>query len=225
MLALYVGPSAAGLVPAAARYVRIRALCFPAQLLGNVLQAAMLGARDSATPLIALGVSSGVNALGDLALVVGFRAGLAGAAIATAAAQWAGTGALIIAASRRLVPRHGFGLLNMLRALRARALRGGSAPASTPDSAPAATVPTRQYLGFALPVLTLVLGKIACFGLMTHAAAACGHVSLAAHQLALSIYFFINPARDYDCNHDGIPVVYSFGHTSAVSRRRSKWSR
>ena len=39
MLALYVGPSAAGLVPAAARYVRIRALCFPAQLLGNVLQA------------------------------------------------------------------------------------------------------------------------------------------------------------------------------------------
>ena len=43
-----------------------------------------------------------------------------------------------------------------------------------------------QFLGFAAPVLTLILGKLACFGFMTHVAAALGEVPLAAHQLTLA---------------------------------------
>ena len=43
-------------------------------------------------------------------------------------------------------------------------------------------------------MLTLILGKIAAFGVMTHVAAALpAKESLAAHQIILSLFFFISP--------------------------------
>jgi Na+-driven multidrug efflux pump len=54
-------------------------------------------------------------------------------------------------------------------------------------------VSTLSFLKFAAPVLTLILGKIAAYGFMTHAAASLGAVQLAAHQIALSIFFFLTP--------------------------------
>ena len=53
----------------------------------------------------------------------------------------------------------------------------------------------RAFFGFAAPVLTLILGKIAAFGFMTHVAAALPGqpVTLAAHQIILSLFFFVSP--------------------------------
>lgn len=54
LIALYIGPEAAaspGLLDSAHEYVKIRALSMPTSLLGGVLQAALLGAKDSVTPL------------------------------------------------------------------------------------------------------------------------------------------------------------------------------
>ena len=47
---------------------------------------------------------------------------------------------------------------------------------------PASRVSARSFLVFALPVLTLIVGKISAFGFMTHAAAGLGRVPLATHQ-------------------------------------------
>ena len=57
LLALYIGDQASstpGLLDAAVSYVTIRALSMPTTLLLGVLQAALLGAKDSVTPLIAI---------------------------------------------------------------------------------------------------------------------------------------------------------------------------
>lgn len=53
----------------------------------------------------------------------------------------------------------------------------------------------RSFLGFAAPVLTLILGKLAAFGFMTHSAAAVPGqpTPLASHQIILSLFFFVSP--------------------------------
>jgi Na+-driven multidrug efflux pump len=60
----------------------------------------------------------------------------------------------------------------------------------TPDE-----INSRTFLKFAAPVLTLILGKISAFGFMTNAAAGLPGqpVTLAAHQIALSLFFFASP--------------------------------
>lgn len=75
-------------VAKAAVYLRIRALSCPAVLIGMVLQAALLAQRDSMTPLFVIALTSVVNIVGDLGLILGAKMGLAGAAIATSGAQW-----------------------------------------------------------------------------------------------------------------------------------------
>jgi len=173
------GPEAAatpGLIDDAVAYVKIRALSMPTSLVLGVLQAALLGAKDSVTPLIAILYSTIVNVLGDFLLVNRLEMGLQGASIATTLAQWVATIALVGPARRELVKN---GNLEILRK-----------KTKVPDG-----VTGRAFLGFAAPVLTLILGKIAAFGFMTHAAAALPGqpVTLAAHQIILSLFFFVSP--------------------------------
>jgi len=52
----------AALLLPAAEYVAIRSLSFPAAFLAGVLQASLLGAKDSLTPLLAIAASTLVNA-------------------------------------------------------------------------------------------------------------------------------------------------------------------
>ena len=52
----------------------------------------------------------------------------------------------------------------------------------SPQARAASRVSARSFLVFALPVLTLIVGKISAFGFMTHAAAGLGRVPLATHQ-------------------------------------------
>lgn len=176
------GPEAAaspGLLDAAHEYVQIRALSMPTSLLGGVLQAALLGAKDSVTPLVSIMYSTIVNISGDYLLVNRYHMGLKGAAIATLCAQLAGTIAMIGPARKKLLSKgSSLGLLP-------RWFTKGA-----PDAINAST-----FLKFAAPVLTLILGKISAFGFMTNAAAGLPGqpATLAAHQIALSLFFFASP--------------------------------
>ena len=203
LLQLYIGhetcTNTPGLLKSATEYVLIRAISLPTSLLLGVLQASLLGAKDSVTPLIAILYSTVTNIIGDFLLVRVFPLGLQGAAIATTLAQWAGTAALIPAARKKLVENHNLGLFSF-------AARKPAAPAQESDSlvpsSPSSTnsssnnnVSAKAFLGFAAPVLTLIIGKLAAFGFMTHTAA---HVpfqptSLASHQIILSLLFFCCP--------------------------------
>jgi Na+-driven multidrug efflux pump len=152
----------------------------PTSLLGGVLQAALLGAKDSVTPLVAIMYSTIINVIGDYILVNRYRMGLQGAAIATLVAQWAGTLAMIGPARRELLsPGSSLGLL----------------PKFLSKRRPDGDIKARTFLKFAAPVLTLILGKISAFGFMTNAAAGLPGqpATLAAHQIALSLFFFASP--------------------------------
>lgn len=178
----HIGPEAAaspGLLDAAHEYVQIRALSMPTSLIGGVLQAALLGAKDSVTPMVSILYSTIVNVIGDYLLVTRYHMGLKGAAIATLVAQWAGTVAMIGPSRRKLLSKgSSLGLLPRWITKNSR------------DE-----INSRVFLKFAAPVLTLILGKIACFAFMTNSAAGLPNqpVTLAAHQIALSLFFFASP--------------------------------
>jgi Na+-driven multidrug efflux pump len=108
---------------------------------------------------------------------------LQGAAIATTLAQWVSTAVLIPAARQKLVADHDLGLWKKKK-------QKNQPNQNTPD-----TVTGSSFLGFAAPVLTLILGKLAAFGFMTHTAAAVPGqpTPLASHQIILSLLFFCSP--------------------------------
>jgi len=173
LLSLYIGggDTTGQIISPATEYVHIRALSLPTSLLAGVLQAALLGSQDSVTPLIAVAASTVINIFGDGILVVALGMGTAGAALATTLAQWTGTAAMYRPAVSKLIVH-----------------------SSTPEERSEHKVTSKDFLAFAAPVLTLILGKLAAFGVMTHVAAALPmEASLAAHQIVLSLFFFVSP--------------------------------
>lgn len=205
LIALYIGPEACaaspGLLDAAHDYVIIRSLSMPTALLGGVLQAALLGAKDSVTPLVSILYSTIVNIVGDYILVTRYHMGLKGAAIATLLAQWAGTIAMIPAARSKLLSK-GSSLGLLPRWVTSTAITASSATTTIKDEKQQSQqqlssdeINSRTFLKFAAPVLTLILGKISAFGFMTNAAAGLPGqpITLAAHQIALSLFFFASP--------------------------------
>lgn len=76
-------------------YMRIRALAAPAVLLVTAGHGAFRGYQDTRTPLRVTVLLNLVNAVLDPLLIFGAGMGLAGAAWATVAAQWAGAGAFL----------------------------------------------------------------------------------------------------------------------------------
>lgn len=170
LLSIYAGEASKVILEPATKYVHVRALSMPTSLLSGVLQAALLGSKDSVTPLIAVVASTIVNVIGDFILVVRLAKGAYGAAVATLAAQWAGTICMIPAAKKKLLMK------------------------STSEQKLEYKVSSKSFLSFAAPVVTLILGKLAAFGMMTHVAAALpGEAALASHQIVLSLFFFISP--------------------------------
>lgn len=144
--------------------------------MSGVVQSACLGAKDSVTPLLAIVYSTVVNVIGDYILVKQYGMGLRGAAIATLLAQLAATAALLGPARKRLL----------------RDLKLGIFKKAPPN---ADSVTGKSFLGFAAPVLTLILGKLAAFGFMTNSAAGVPGqpTPLATHQIILSLFFFVSP--------------------------------
>lgn len=86
----------------AAGYLRVRALSTPAALATLVSAGVAFGMGDSLTPLVAVAAAMVTNVCGDLLLIPRF--GLAGAAVATAAAAWVGAISLVSRLSARLRP-------------------------------------------------------------------------------------------------------------------------
>lgn len=86
----------------ASGYLRVRALSTPAALATLVSAGVAFGMGDSVTPLVAVAAAMATNVCGDLLLIPRF--GLAGAAVATAAAAWVGALSLVTRLSARLRP-------------------------------------------------------------------------------------------------------------------------
>ena len=104
----------ADLAKAAAPYVAVRALALPAALIASVAQAACLGLRDATTPGLSVAIAAVLNLMGDFVLVP--RQGLLGAAIATAASQYAAALLLILSLKRKgVVGRACFAIKDRLK--------------------------------------------------------------------------------------------------------------
>ena len=102
-LSLYAAGAPKSTFDLATKYVTIRAISLPSSLLIGTVQSALIGVKDSKTPLIGVLVSVLVNVLGDGIVVIGLNFGLVGAAYATLAAQWAGAIAVCIPAKSKLL--------------------------------------------------------------------------------------------------------------------------
>lgn len=94
-LVVRVMQAPAEVVDAAVTYMRVRALALPAVLVVTAGHGAFRGIQDTRTPLwISLGIAA-VNAVLDPLLMFGLGWGIAGAAAATLAAQWAGAAVFV----------------------------------------------------------------------------------------------------------------------------------
>ncbi len=165
---LGAGPA---LMEPATVYLRIRALALPAVLIVVVGHGVFRGAQDTRTPfVIALGLNL-VNLILDPVLIFGFDLGLAGAAWATVVAQWLGAAGFVwaIAAGHRGMP------LEL------------AAPS------------WKEVRALSTAGRNLVLRSAALlvvFTATTAVAARLGAVPVAAHQIAIQLFFFLALAMD-----------------------------
>jgi len=148
-------------------YLHIRSLAVPAVLLCMVAQGACIGRQDSRTPMSIFLAAGLVNCVLDLYLVLptGLNMGLAGAAWATLAAQYGAAVSFLIVLHRR-----------------------GHLPESW-------HIPkARNLLKFMNVSGMLLLGSVCRMGvytLLTVAATMSGVVTVAAHQIALQVFWFL----------------------------------
>lgn len=162
LLKAFVGPQNVSLVPAAHTYVKIRALAWPAVLVGMVAQSASLGMQDSWSPLKVLAVASFANLSGDIFFCSVLGYGIAGAAWTTMFSQYIG-GYLML----RSLNRKGYNALAL----------------SIPSSKEFA-----HMIELAAPVLLTMLSKVSFYSFITYLSTSLGAVTLAAHQVMIGIY-------------------------------------
>ncbi|KAG5547837.1 hypothetical protein RHGRI_013500 [Rhododendron griersonianum] len=152
----FAGVKNAHIVPAANKYVQIRAFAWPAVLVGWVAQSASLGMKDSWGPLKALVVASTVNIIGHIILCSYLGYGIAGAA-------WATMGSQVISAYM------------MIEALNNRGYNAFSIYAPSPSE-------LKQIIILAAPVFLTISSKVAFYSLIIYFATSMGTVTVAAHQ-------------------------------------------
>ncbi|KAJ6821918.1 protein DETOXIFICATION 46, chloroplastic isoform X1 [Iris pallida] len=162
ILAAFTGPENLHLLSAANTYVQIRAIAWPAILVGMVAQSASLGMKDSWGPLKALAVASAVNGFGDIILCCVWDYGIAGAAWATMLAQ-------VVAA------------LMMMSALNQTGFKAFSLSIPSPGE-------LLQIFEIAAPVFVTMTSKVAFYSLLTYFATSMGTMTGAAHQVMINIY-------------------------------------
>ncbi|KAK9677807.1 hypothetical protein RND81_11G168900 [Saponaria officinalis] len=161
-LTAFAGAKNVHLVPAGDTYIQIRALAWPAILVGWVAQSASLGMKDSMGPLKALVVASVVNGVGDVVLCMFLGYGIAGAAWATAVSQ-------IVAA------------YTMVDALNKKGYNGFSL------SVPSVSE-LQEIVTIAGPVFITIVSKVAFYSLIIYFATSMGTHSIAAHQVLSQIF-------------------------------------
>ncbi len=148
-------------------YLRIRALAGPALLIITAANGAFRGFQDTRTPLVITLSVAVINLVLDPLFIFTFGWGLAGAAVATTLAQWAGAVWFVWAVFGR----------------RRRAWQVPLALPSVPDLAPFVRV------GWALLVRTFAL--IAAMTAATAVATRVGVLDVAAHQIASQLWLFL----------------------------------
>lgn len=155
------------LLAPATEYLRIRALAGPALLIITAANGAFRGFQDTRTPLVVtLGVA-GVNLILDPLFIFAFGWGLAGAAWATTAAQWAGA-------------------LVFLALVYGRHRATWEVPLAVPS--------LRQLVPFLRVGWALLIRTAALIGSMTAATAVAtrvGVTEVAAHQVAAQLWLFL----------------------------------
>lgn len=82
--------TSAEMMPAALAYLSVRALAAPAVMIMNVCQGICLGQQNSLSPLLVFSGVGLLNVVLDMWLILDQGMGCAGAAVATAIAQWLG---------------------------------------------------------------------------------------------------------------------------------------
>ncbi|EPS69191.1 hypothetical protein M569_05574, partial [Genlisea aurea] len=161
-LTVFTGSANAEIIPAADKYVQIRALAWPAVLIGWVAQSASLGMKDSWGPLKALAVASAINGIGDIIFCRFMGYGIAGAAWATAISQIAAAYMMIKALNDK--GYHGFAI---------------SIPSSQEFL---------QILMLAAPVFITMISKVSFYALLVYFANSMGTKVGAAHQVMIQLY-------------------------------------
>ncbi|MEJ2287967.1 MAG: MATE family efflux transporter [Deinococcales bacterium] len=161
-----MGADGALLAPALT-YLRIRALAGPALLLIEASNGAFRGFLDTRTPLIVTVGLNLVNLVLDPLFIFGFGWGLAGAALATAIAQWLGAAGFLLA----LFTRRGTAI---------------HLPVALPR--PRELVPFLRVGGEMLLRTGSLVGTQA---LATAVAARVGVAQVAAHQVAAQLWLFL----------------------------------
>jgi len=151
-------------------YLRIRAVACPAVLLLFVLEGSFIGQQDAMSPLKFILLATLINLLGDAVLVLGFKQGIIGAAIATAAAQFIAAGTLFwdlyrqgIQGHKVKIKWHGIPKLRDLAAFQAVA---------------------RAMVSRNVLIMTKYV-------VMTRVVTTLGVVELAAHQVGLSLFWLM----------------------------------
>merc|ERR1719195_1421360 len=185
-LAMLTSPEtlAAVAVPAAA-YMHIRALAFPVQLLQLTLSAACMGAlHDTVTPLRACMAGAATNLTLDIILIAGLGLGTVGAALGTASGNLVAVSMLAYALrnNRRFEP-----------AFKAKSLR--KTPRELPLlSSPLSWIrslrPARMLpvIKVAAPMMFFAVMQVVLMSFEVRMGSAFGAMSLAAHQIAYSIW-------------------------------------
>ena len=207
LLDLLVGGGGGGggggeIVAPALSYVRIRAFGAPFALVGFVAQAFFLAALDARTPLAAAALAGLLNLAGDVLLVCGLGWGIAGAALATVAAQ-AAAAAYLLAALRRPLRAGTAGPppdAGAAAAGRERWTPRVGSLAQLASRAPS-RAGARELFGYAGPVVALLATKVALYSACAARAAPAGGGApgAAAHHVAVSAFLFFACAGDAVC--------------------------
>ncbi|XP_021738701.1 protein DETOXIFICATION 46, chloroplastic-like [Chenopodium quinoa] len=161
-LTAFAGAQNVHLLPAANSYIQIRALAWPAILVGWVAQSASLGMKDSMGPLKALVIASVLNGVGDIVLCMFLGYGIAGAAWATAISQ-------IVAA------------YTMIDALNKKGYNGYSIAVPTLPE-------LQEIFAIAAPVFITIVSKVSFYSLIIYFATSMGTHTIAAHQVLSQIF-------------------------------------
>ena len=168
VMALGAGPE---LVADSVEYLRIRAFALPAVLLITAGHGVFRGAQDTRTPFLVAIWLNAVNLVLDPLLIFGAGMGVAGAAWATLVAQWLGAAGFALAFRRR---RRVMGL-HLAR----------------PE-----WVDVRSLATAARSLIARTAALLVMFTATTAVAARLGAVQVAAHQIALQLFFFLSLALD-----------------------------
>eukprot|EP00892_Ulva_mutabilis_P001402 jgi/Ulvmu1/11262/UM073_0034.1 len=163
--------TSAEMMPAALAYLSLRALAAPAVMIMNVCQGICLGQQNSLSPLLVFSGVGLLNVVLDMWLILGQGMGCAGAAVATAVAQW-------------------LGAAYFFNNLRRKGVQGTSVPLKWMGLPKPSDL--QPFIGMASVLLSRTIFSMSAYTLVTGVATAQGTVVAASHQVCLQLFWFLS---------------------------------